>query len=1416
MEYDRYFDASNPDTPPRMKPAVTLDDAPGGVPMSGTGLAGAAYAPGGSINSIEQLEDIMSRIDPQATFTATEIDYGSRDSETTISEFLDHDSGSVTGNGDLEMGPSGLALTGFIYIPEGVHEIEVISDDGFSLELGGVDFMEFEGRRGSDSTSRVSEFEGGLYRVELLYFDGGGGMDLDLYIDGLPVQSSALFGSIDEFTNPPEGTTIVPIDDYHPSHFVGAAYFDGNDQINGTQTVDVIDAEGGDDVVNGYAGDDHLLGNYGDDYLLGGADDDVIDGGRGSDYAHGGAGNDLLVVRSDSGEQRIGQLAVGMPTRDDPDGEVNEERQKLYGYEDQPLHADDILIGGSGQDTFLITSLLNGKLDIIEKHVRSDGSINWAGVAGENDELHDHWTDSFGMVVIADYNANEDQIAVIGHTANIYVQHIDLDGDGVDDTLIDVISNQHGGGGAHAMDLIGQIMVFGDLVYEDDIQTDAGVTYGIVEEISDVAEALVPEGDVKISEDGVYGYDTRDENGGWGSVSGDPFNNFDNPYEDQMELAGRSDPVMSETRGFFDQLEVIEAPKRLREGNASDNRMYAGQSSQAEEGMPGAVGYWSFADDGTGSFADARGNSTAKAYTLWENQALLRTDGVSTDGPLPGVTALEFNGEDQFAFIESHQNHQVTQGTIALWVRPDDLSSKGMFVSKDERNTGDGGHFRLGHTAEGGLLLRMAPGDGDSGNVTWESEPGLLTEGAWQHLAVSFTEDGVTVYIDGEAVDPSVWTPVEGDVESPDVYTEYFMLMNQEPWVLGADQSRTERNDTAQQFAIDDEDLESPLDGAIAEFGIWGGTEPTDALTQDEIQTLITDGPGTALTNPSGPQPIIARNDKMKGYQGDDDMDGGAGNDRMTGGTGNDEMKGGYGNDILWGSWGDDIIEGGHGSDLMLGGKGNDTLISASHSGEQRIGQLVIDDPSREAEPGTIDYQYLKLQDWVDQPLINDDVLIGGEGNDHFYFETRINAKLDIIMEHVNEDRTINWHGVAGENKYLHDHWVDSLGIQIIGDYNAEEDTISVVGHTTNVRVDYLAIDSDGDGFDDSMVSIIEVYSQQGNGGGAHDEDNLGWIVVHGDKVEEEDIITDAGAHYGVVDTIDELQEAMAPNGQTKWSEMPDGTAHLGYDSRDVEGDPIGSDPESFSDNPFMKLASSLFEDETIADSDPIAAVNQFDGNTTFDGTNYETMAHDAAEQQTSGTWVFAFNADEVGDEPMTLVSKDHSGMKAGGHLSIWVGTDGQIRARFQTLNQSKELRSDDVRVEEGEDMTVAFTFDSSGASLFVDGNLVDTEEFSNDGMMGNYEDTLIGASSKTRQGDEDNAEEFFQGEIWNVSVLDRAITEFEAVILDGYGNDFDAMLDSLTAPDPEPETDDGTLDMPMPEMEIPMAETSQFDTLLV
>ncbi|WP_281932557.1 hypothetical protein, partial [Roseibium album] len=69
--------------------------------------------------------------------------------------------------------------------------------------------------------------------------------------------------------------------------------------------------------------------------------------------------------------------------------------------------------------------------------------------------------------------------------------------------------------------------------------------------------------------------------------------------------------------------------------------------------------------------------------------------------------------------------------------------------------------------------------------------------------------------------------------------------------------------------------------------------------------------------------------------------------------------------------------------------------------------------------------------------------------------------------------------------------------------------------------------DTNGDGIVDH--SLISLYSDQGSGGGAHNNDDLGTITVYGDLITLSDISTTAKPAYGIVRSIADIDEAIKP-----------------------------------------------------------------------------------------------------------------------------------------------------------------------------------------------------------------------------------------------------------------------------------------------
>ena len=126
-----------------------------------------------------------------------------------------------------------------------------------------------------------------------------------------------------------------------------------------------------------------------DDIISGSRYSDRVYLGSGSQAFEGGSGNDRIISYGDGGEPDPAQT-------EGSEGRV---------YDPVPEGAaDDLLIGGAGGDTFEFRALLNAKESTIAEHTNSDGSVNWRAVAGENDNVHDHWVEGFGNDTIADYS----------------------------------------------------------------------------------------------------------------------------------------------------------------------------------------------------------------------------------------------------------------------------------------------------------------------------------------------------------------------------------------------------------------------------------------------------------------------------------------------------------------------------------------------------------------------------------------------------------------------------------------------------------------------------------------------------------------------------------------------------------------------------------------------------------------------------------------------------------------------------------------------------------------------------------------------------------------------------------------------------------------------------------------------------
>gem|GEM_PF-2535511 len=159
------------------------------------GLTGQyfGYAQGGSnanLTSIAQVEGFIAGKTPNATFTATSINYGSVGGDLGradhLQQFLGNDKGSLSQDpGDTS--DAIIKLSGQVTLAAGSYDFKVTSDDGFILRIDGQDVVKFDGIRSQGVTTSTVPYTiatGGAHQVEIIYWDQGG--DAILKVESKP------------------------------------------------------------------------------------------------------------------------------------------------------------------------------------------------------------------------------------------------------------------------------------------------------------------------------------------------------------------------------------------------------------------------------------------------------------------------------------------------------------------------------------------------------------------------------------------------------------------------------------------------------------------------------------------------------------------------------------------------------------------------------------------------------------------------------------------------------------------------------------------------------------------------------------------------------------------------------------------------------------------------------------------------------------------------------------------------------------------------------------------------------------------------------------------------------------------------------------------------------------------------------
>ncbi|RNC81702.1 MAG: hypothetical protein ED559_07920 [Phycisphaera sp.] len=657
---------------------------------------------------------------------------------------------------------------------------------------------------------------------------------------------------------------------------------DGSDELKGGSGLDYLLGDAGDDKLKGEKGDDNLKGGEGNDeldggsgldYLAGEAGDDDIDAGKGddvivytvgdgSDVIDGDKGDDTLIIRGVSGTDAHVLIEDGDTYSSRTGEDVNDDRVVVSINGEKAIEAkkiealkffkanpgDTIEISGSLSDTSLDADDVDTVDAFSSAAIQAQNpSHHWLATEGgfhdsvgsAHGEYHGSSTDNGAGGVVFDGNDH----VVIEHADDMLVDqgtvHLSFNADSVSGTQgLFSKDSTHFDDGGHLTVWVknGEVEVriqSTDQSYtlRSDVDLVAGQEYDVDISFGDDGFKLFVNGELADSDSYTGGLGTSSG----GSGNAEPIVLGANAWQSGDEAANNLKDYFSGTISdvaiFGEQLdadeisaihdssdvEVAEENDALT-GTDGDDVIYAGDAEAGTADLGGVL-------DAESTVSHWRFDAGGVVDTVSSHDGGYSNGASGGEGGVEGeARAAHFDGGNDYVEIPHHSDFETDNGTIQMWINPDDTSGTQTLVSKDSSGYDDGGH----------LTMRM---HGDDVEVRFQSDDSsytirannVVSSGEWNHVAFSFGDDGMKLFVNGELVDSDSYTGGMGSTSGGSG--------NEEPWVLGANQWSS-GNQVANS-------LKEYFGGKMDHVAF-----SSDALSADDIQTIYNTGLGNVSGGP--------------------------------------------------------------------------------------------------------------------------------------------------------------------------------------------------------------------------------------------------------------------------------------------------------------------------------------------------------------------------------------------------------------------------------------------------------------------------------------------------------------------------------------------------------------------------------------